>query len=48
MLTYWQHKDFVYVQKDEVYKNMTTEQQMVLWEQGVCPGNEVCHTAAIL
>ena len=48
MLTYWQHKGSGNMQKDEVYKNMTTEQQMVLWEQGVCPGNEVWHTAVLL
>ncbi|KAL0035290.1 hypothetical protein WJX79_010560 [Trebouxia sp. C0005] len=28
------------VLSDSVYQNLTTEQQLLLWEQGVCPGNE--------
>ena len=30
------------LQSDTVYQNLTAEQQLLLWEQGVCPGNEVC------
>ncbi len=37
------------VQGDAVYNTMTTEEQLLLWEQGVCPGNEVCRcTRAML
>ena len=28
-------------QEDEVYRELTTKEQMMLWEQGTCPGNEV-------
>lgn len=28
------------VLKDEVYKKLSTQQQLQLWEQGLCPGNE--------
>ena len=30
------------MQIDTVYQNLTAEQQLLLWEQGVCPGDEVC------
>ena len=31
----------VQLQDDEVYKNMTDQEKVALWEQGLCPGNEV-------
>ena len=38
------HVYLVSVQEDEVYRNnMTTTDQMTLWEQGKCPGNDVSH-----
>ena len=33
---------FPFVQEDEVYKGLDPHQKMMLWEQGLCPGQEVC------
>ena len=30
------------MQKDEMYKQVTKDERLLLWEQGVCPGKKVC------